>query len=154
MFKRLTGAVIGLLLAAQPISAQEARLRSVRVSAPDVQRTATFYEQAFGLREARRIDRNGALFEIIMNYGATAEAADAATTPRVVVILRSVDAPAPSVSNLIFGVKNLDAQVAKAVAAGGVLSRPINKSSPAASRVAFVKDPAGNEIELIEEAAK
>lgn len=154
MFKQLTGAVIGLLLAAQPIAAQEARLRSVRVSAPDVQRTAMFYEQAFGLREARRIDRNGALFEIIMNYGATAEAADAATTPRVVVILRSVDAPAPSVSNLIFGVKNLDAQVAKAVAAGGVLSRPINKSSPAASRVAFVKDPAGNEIELIEEAAK
>ncbi len=105
----------------------------------------------FGLKEIRRIDRDGALFEIILNYGETVEAASASKLPKVVIILRAPAAPAPSVSNLIFGVSDLDAVMAKSVKAGGVVSRPATKSAASGSKIGFVKDPAGNEIELIEE---
>ena len=138
-------------LAAGSAVGQDSRIRSVRVSAPDVVKTATFYETVFGLKEARRIERDKAPYEIILNYGKDAAEAAAATSTKLVVILRDPKAPPPSVSNLIFGVKNLDAAVKSAVAAGGVQSRAASQSATTGSKVAFVKDPAGNEIELIGE---
>ena len=139
----------GLLAGAA--TAQETRIRSVRVSAPDVVRTAQFYEVVFGVREARHIDRNGAPFEIILNYGKDAASAEANLAPRLVVILREASAPPPSVSNLVFGVRDVDAIVARAVKAGGVKSRETNVSKTSGAKVGFVKDPAGNEIEIIQE---
>ncbi len=149
--KVLAGLLFAALVAAAPAMAQETRLRSTRVSAPDVAKTAQFYQATFGLKEVRRIDRDGALFEVIMNYGATTEAAAASTATKLVVIKRAEGAPAPSVSNLIFGVKNLDDVIARSTKAGGTVSRPANTSATTGSKVAFVRDPAGNEIELIEE---
>lgn len=139
------------LIAVGSAVAQDSRLRSARVSATDVAKTASFYQSVFGLREIRHIDRDGALFEVIMNYGETAEAAAASKLPKLVVILRAKDAPAPSVSNLVFGVSDVDAVMAKSVKAGGTISRPASKSATSGSKIGFVKDPAGNEIELIEE---
>src|SRR5690349_9200057 len=107
---------------------QDSRIRSVRVSAPDVVRTAAFYEAVFGLKEARRVERDNAPYEIILNYGKDSAEAAAATSTKLVVILRDPKAPPPSVSNLVFGVKNVDATVKSATAAGGVLSRPANQS--------------------------
>jgi predicted enzyme related to lactoylglutathione lyase len=130
---------------------QEARIRSVRVSAPDVTRTAQFYETVFGLREARHVDRNGAPFEVILNYGKDAAAAEANTAPKLVVILRDPAAPPPSVSNLVFGVRDVEAIVARAMKAGGTQSRQTSVSQTSGSKVGFIKDPAGNEIELIQE---
>lgn len=132
-------------------NAQDSRLRSVRVSALDVVKTADFYEAVFGMHEVRRIDRNGAPFEVILNYGADQKAAEAATTPKLVVILRDAKAPPPSVSNLIFGVADVDRAVAAAVAAGGVNSRATTVSQTSGMKISFIKDPAGNEIELIQE---
>jgi predicted enzyme related to lactoylglutathione lyase len=145
--------VAGMLLALAAGSAfgQESRIRSVRVSAPDVVKTATFYEAVFGLKEARRVERDKAPYEIILNYGKDAAEAAAATSTKLVVILRDPKAPPPSVSNLVFGVKNLDATVKSAIAAGGTQSRAASQSATTGSKVAFIKDPAGNEIELIEE---
>ena len=131
--------------------AQTTRIRSVRVAAPEVARTAGFYQAVFDLKVVRTIDRDGALYESILNYGATKEAAAANTAPKLVVILKKADAPEPSVSNLVFGVKDLDAILSKAKASGGTVSRPATTSAATGSRIAFIKDPAGNEIELIEE---
>jgi predicted enzyme related to lactoylglutathione lyase len=151
MIKVLASIALAALIAGGPAGAQESRLRSARVSAPDVAKTAAFYQSVFGLKEVRHIDRDGALFEVILNYGATVEAASASKLPKVVVILRAQGAPAPSVSNLVFGVSDLDAVMAKSVKAGGVISRPATKSATSGATIGFVKDPAGNEIELIEE---
>lgn len=148
---RIAAIALAVTLASTPALAQESRLRSARVSAPDVVKTATFYQAVFGMKEIRRVERDGAPYEVIMNYGATVEAATASLAPKLVVILRAKDAPAPSVSNLVFGVSNVEAIVAKAVKAGGVASRPVNTSATSGSKVGFVKDPAGNELELIEE---
>jgi len=143
-------AALTIMAASLPAFAQETRLRSARVSATDVPKTAAFYQATFGLKEVRKVDRDGKPFEIIMNYGATAKEAEESKATKLVVILRAKDAPAPSVSNLVFEVKDLDAVIAKAKSSGGTLSRPENKSSTSGSRVAFVKDPDGNEIELIQ----
>ena len=143
-------ATLAVVITALPAFAQETRLRSTRVSATDVQKTATFYQAAFGLKDIRHVDRDGKVYEIIMNYGATVKEAEESRATKVVIILRGKDAPAPSVSNLIFEVKDLDAVIAKATGAGGTVSRPVTKSATSGSRIAFVKDPSGNEIELIE----
>jgi predicted enzyme related to lactoylglutathione lyase len=143
-------AALAILTASLPAFAQETRLRSARVSADDVQKTATFYQTTFGLRDIRHVDRDGKLFEIIMNYGATAKEAEESKATKLVVILRGKDAPAPSVSNLVFEVKDLDAIIARATGSGGVVSRATTKSATSGSRIAFVRDPSGNEIELIE----
>jgi predicted enzyme related to lactoylglutathione lyase len=146
--KRLAFAMLAVCLAAAPAFAQETRLRSARVSAPDVIKTAAYYQAVFGLKEVRKVERDGAPFEVIMNYGKDTKEAEASKATKLVVILRAKDAAAPSVSNLVFEVKDLDGVIAKATKAGGTQSRSATKSAP--SRVAFVKDPAGNEIELIE----
>ena len=139
-------------LAAGSGFAQETRLRSTRVSAPDVLKTATFYETVFGLKEVRKVDRDSKPFERILNYHKDA-ADNKAGPPNVVIILRAPEAPAPSVSNLVFGVKDVDKVIATAVASGGAKSRETNVSATSGAKVGFVKDPAGNEIELIQEKA-
>lgn len=143
-------AALAIAISTLPALAQETRLRSTRVSAVDVQKTATFYQTTFGLKDIRHVDRDGKIYEIIMNYGATVKEAEESKATKLVVILRGKDAPAPSVSNLIFEVKDLDAVIARATGAGGTVSRPVTKSATSGSRIAFVKDPSGNEIELIE----
>jgi predicted enzyme related to lactoylglutathione lyase len=144
----LAAAALVLVL---PSQAQETRIRSVRVSAEDVAGVAKFYEDAFGLRQVRAVQRDEKLFEIILNYGDSVEAAAASKSPRLVIILRQPNAPAPSVSNLIFGVKDVDATIDRVVKAGGKPSRPVTQSATTGARVGFVRDPAGNEIELIGE---
>jgi predicted enzyme related to lactoylglutathione lyase len=151
LIRRVAPLLVAAALLAGAASGQEARIRSVRVSAPDVTKTAQFYETVFGLREARHVDRNGAPFEVIMNYGRDAAAAEANTAPKLVVILRDPAAPPPSVSNLVFGVRDVDAIVARAIKAGGTQSRATNVSQTSGSKVGFIKDPAGNEIEIIQE---
>jgi predicted enzyme related to lactoylglutathione lyase len=149
--KRIAAILAGFLLLACSAYAQETRIRSVRVSAENVAATAKFYENTFGLRQVREVQRDGKLFEIILNYGDTVEAASTSRNPRLVIILRQPNAPAPSVANLIFGVKDVDAVIARAVKAGGTQSRAVTQSATTGSRIGFIKDPAGNEIELIGE---
>ena len=150
MVKRIACDAFLAALAAGSAFSQDSRLRSTRVSAPDVLKTATFYETVFGLKEVRKVDRDNKPFERILNYAKDA-ADNKAGPPNVVIILRAADAPAPSVSNLVFGVNDVDKVVAKAVASGGTKSRETNVSATSGAKVGFVKDLAGNEIELIQE---
>lgn len=144
---------------ALPASAQEVRLRAARVGGPDpatIEKMGKFYEQVFGLKEIRRETRaNDATFlEIIMNFGATKEAATAALTPKVVLITAAKGTQFPPlVSNLVFEVSDAKATAAKAAAAGGTVSRePAPSTSPTSTSAAigFVNDPAGNRIEIIQ----
>ena len=155
MRRVLVAAVVAAgLSSAGAATAQPARtgdwvaLRSVRVGAADVARTAEFYKAAFGLQEIQRIERPNFL-EIILNFGATVDAAKAATTPRVVLISRPAGAPSEPVSNLIFNVGDIEAVMKRATANGGTLERPPTKSATSGSTIAFAKDPSGNRIELI-----
>ncbi len=131
-------------------TAQESgiHVRGVRVLATDPEAIATFYEKAFGMSETRRASNTATFKEIIINSGTTAEKARMATTAPIVIATRPKDAPAGAMASLILEVPNLDKAIESAKASGGVLMRPAAKSGEGLN-YAFVKDPDGNQIELV-----
>jgi predicted enzyme related to lactoylglutathione lyase len=138
------------VLAAAMATAQESgiRVRSIRVLASDPEAIATFYEKAFGMSETRRAANSATFKEIVINSGPTVAIAKAATTTPIVIATRPKDAPAGAMASLILEVPNLDNAIESAKAAGGTLMRPAAKSGEGLN-YAFVKDPDGNQIELV-----
>ena len=125
-------------------------VRSVRVLASDPEAIATFYKQTFGMSETRRPADRPTFKEIIVNSGATVEAARRAATTPIVIATRPKDAPAGAMASLILGVPSLDIAIASVTAHGGKLMRPAGVSAEGL-HYAFVQDPDGNQIELVME---
>ena len=142
--------VAACTLAATMVTAQESgiRVRSIRVLATDPEAIATFYAKTFGMSETRRPANTAAFKEIVLNSGSTAEKARMATTTPIVIATRPKDAPAGAMASLILEVPDLDKAIASVKANGGTLMRPPSKSAEGLN-YAFVKDPDGNQIELL-----
>src|SRR5262245_30882838 len=148
--RAVTGVLAAGILAVSVIaSAQESgiRVRSVRVLATDPEAVATFYEKAFGMSETRRAANSPTFKEIIINSGATSEVARKATSTPIVIATRPKDAPAGAMASLILQVPDLDKAIETAKAAGGSVMRPPGKSGDL--MFAFLKDPDGNQVELV-----
>ena len=139
-----------VLAAATAATAQESgiRVRSIRVLATDPEAVATFYEKAFGMSETRRPANTATFKEIVINSGTTADLAKKATTTPIVIATRPKDAPPGAMASLILQVPNLEKAIESAKANGGTLMRPAAKTGEGLS-YAFVKDPDGNQIELV-----
>lgn len=136
--------------AAMPAFAQEAGItvRSIRVLAADPEAAAVFYSKAFGMSETRRPANSAAFKEIVLNTGATPEAAKAASsTPIVIATKRNKDEKPVSMAALILEVPDMDKAIAAIVANGGKGGK-VNKSGEGLS-YAMVADPEGNPIELL-----
>ncbi len=146
----LTKAVATCILVATMARAQETgiRVRSIRVLATDPETIATFYKNAFGMSETGRPADTATFKEIVINSGSTADKAKMATTTPIVIATRPKDAPAGAMASLILGVPDLDSAIASVRAHGGSLVRPPSKSAQGLN-YAFVKDPDGNQIELL-----
>lgn len=146
----LLKAVAACILAATTVMAQESgiRVRSIRVLATDPEAIAAFYAKAFGMSETRRPANTAAFKEIVLNSGSTADKARMATATPIVIATRPKDAPAGAMASLILEVPDLDRAIAAVKANGGTLMRPPSKSGEGLS-YAFVKDPDGNQIELL-----
>ena len=139
-----------VLLVASAASAQERGIyvRSIRVLATDPEAVATFYEKAFGMSETRRAANSSTFKEIIINSGATVDIARKSTSTPIVIATRPKDAPAGAMASLILEVPDLEQAIASAKASGGALLRGPSKSGENLT-YAFVKDPDGNQIELV-----
>jgi predicted enzyme related to lactoylglutathione lyase len=146
----LVNSVAVCVLAASMATAQESgiHVRGVRVLAADPEAIATFYEKAFGMSETRRAANSATFKEIIINSGATVEKAKTAMSAPIVIATRPRDAPAGAMASLILEVPNLDKAIESAKAAGGTLLRPAAISGEGL-HFAFVKDPDGNQVELV-----
>jgi predicted enzyme related to lactoylglutathione lyase len=146
----LVKALAACVLAAAMGMAQESgiRVRTVRVLATDPDAIAVFYEKAFGMSETRRAANSATFKEIIINSGATVSGAKAANTTPIVIATRPKDAPAGAMASLILEVPNLEKAIESAKANGGVLLRGPSKSGEGLN-FAFLKDPDGNQIELV-----
>ncbi len=148
--KHLMVALAAGVLAAAGAGAQETgiHVRAVRVLATDPVAIAAFYEKAFGMSETRRPPAGGRSIEIVLNAGSTSDAARQAASASIVVMTRPANTPAGAMASLILDVPDLDTAIASVTANGGTLMRP-----PAVSgeglHYAFVKDPDGNQIELV-----
>jgi predicted enzyme related to lactoylglutathione lyase len=136
-------------LAATMLMAQEGgvRVRGIRVLASDPEAIATFYEKAFGMSETSRPVNTERFKEIIINSGSKAELAKAATSTPIIIATRPKDAPTAAMPSLILDVPDVDKTVEMVKASGGTLLRPVSKFENL--RVAIVKDPDGNQIELV-----
>jgi predicted enzyme related to lactoylglutathione lyase len=143
----LTVCVLGAATAAM---AQDTgiRVRSVRVLATDPDALATFYEKAFGMSETRRPANSATFKEIAINTGSTPDVAKKATSTAIVIATRPKDAPAGAMASLILQVPDLEKAIESAKAAGATVLRPANKTGEGLS-FAFVKDPDGNQVELV-----
>jgi len=124
-------------------------LNSVRVVAKNSEALAKFYAAAFGMQETNRLQtQNGP--EVFLNFGATAETARANTSPAVV-IMQTAEGPANDpVMHVIFTVRDAAATAASAKAAGGTVAREAAQFGTSGTFIAFVVDPEGNCIELIQ----
>ena len=100
------------------------------------------------MSETRRPANTATFKEIVINSGSTSEKAKMATTAAIVIATRPKDAPAGAMASLILQVPNLDKAIESAKANGGILLRPPGKSGEGLN-FAFVKDPDGNQIELV-----
>lgn len=139
-----------ILVAATMAMAQESGIRvaSVRVLATDPEAIATFYEKAFGMSETARPVNTAAFKEIVINSGSTVDLAKQSTTTGIVIATRAKDAPAGAMASLILKVPDLDKAIESVKHNGGTVLRPPTKS-PAGLTYAFVKDPDGNQIEML-----
>lgn len=135
------------LLAMASVQAAGITMNAVRVGAKDVAATAKFYQTAFGMHEVQRITQPNFL-EIMLNFGATPEAARANKGAQVVVMQRAADDGSDAMAHVIFEVTDVQAVVKAAVAAGAKKERePFNFQG---TWIGMLIDPAGNHIELLQ----
>lgn len=154
MMKSAIAAVIaaGFLASSASAFAAEptAQVRAVRLTAADAAKVAQFYQTVFGMSEVQRYERPD-LLEIIMNFGATKQAAEANTGPRFIVITPPKDAGPDLASHVVLYVTEIDTLVARVKANGGTVQSGPSVSAASGRTIAMIKDPAGNRVELIQE---
>ena len=124
----------------------------VRVLATDVDALASFYAKTFGMSETARPVNSATTKEVILNFGQTAEIAKRATTMPIVIYTRPATAPAGAIASLILRVPDLDKAIEAVKANGGTVLRAPNRNAVMNLSYVFVKDPDGNQIELLMEA--
>ena len=130
-------------------SAAGVTLNGARVGAKDVSALAKFYQTAFGMHEVQRI-QNPQMLEIMLDFGATAEAAKANTGADVVIMSRAADDGKDTMAHLVFTVTDMDATVKSAKAAGAKFEREPFEFGNTGIRIGMGVDPAGNHFELIQ----
>jgi len=128
-------------------------LNAARVGAKDAASIAKFYETAFGLQEVRRFEFPGGV-EVLMNFGATTAAAKANPGAQIVVMHRDSDDAKDTIPHLIFTVTDINATVAALKAAGGKMDSEPKEFGKTGIMIGIAVDPAGNRIEMIQQAKK
>ena len=123
----------------------------VRVLATDPEAIALFYEKAFGMSETGRPVNSATTKEILVNAGATPEIARKAPSTPLAIYTRPPTAPAGAMASLILRVPDLDKAIESVKANGGTLMRAATRNAALNLSFAFVKDPDGNQIELVME---
>ncbi len=124
-------------------------LNGVRVGARDPAALAKFYQSVFGMFEVQRI-QTPQMLEIMLDFGATAEAAKANTGADVVIMQRPADDGADTMPHIVFNVTDMDSLVKAIKAAGGRMEREPFEFGKSGIRIGMGIDPAGNHFEMIQ----
>lgn len=124
-------------------------LNGVRVGAKDPAALAKFYQTVFGMFEVQRI-QTPTFLEIMLDFGANAEAAKANTGADVVIMQRATDVGTDAMANIVFNVTEMDALVKAIKAAGGRMAQEPFEFGKTGIRIGMAIDPAGNHFEMIQ----
>jgi predicted enzyme related to lactoylglutathione lyase len=142
-----TALLAGQAAAAAPPSG--VTLNGVRIGAKDVAALARFYQSAFGMHEVQRI-QTPQFLEVMLDFGATADAARANTGADVVIMQRAADDGVDTLAHVVFTVIDMDTVVKAVKAAGGRMERDPFVFGDTGIRIGMGIDPAGNHFELIQ----
>jgi lactoylglutathione lyase len=150
MYQRFRKALaLVALLGGATVANADVSLNSVRVVAKDAEALGKFYATAFGMHETNRLPTQSGP-ELFMNFGATAEAARANESPAIVIMQTAQGPAGDPVMHVILTVSDAAATAAAAKAAGGKVTREPAQFGTSGIVIAFVADPEGNVIELIQ----
>jgi predicted enzyme related to lactoylglutathione lyase len=141
-----------LLLATAPLagtSLADNAINGVRIGARDVAALAKFYQSVLGMHEVQRM-QNPQFTQIMLDFGATPEAARANPAPDLVLRSRASDDTGDDLGHVVFNVVDLDAAVKAVKAAGGRIEREPFAFGNMGMRIAMAADPAGNHFEMIQ----
>jgi predicted enzyme related to lactoylglutathione lyase len=132
---------------AAPAPAPLAHFGFTKLQVADLEKSAAFYTRVAGLTQQTRVDTDSGgrkLSEIIFNPTRPGSA--------TLVLIHYYDSPKPVVGELILGFEtgDIDGFVARAVEAGGSIVREAWEMPEMKIRVAFVADPEGHVIELVQ----
>ena len=151
---RITRSLAALLIVMPPLSSAafaDAAINGVRIGAQDVAALARFYQTALGMHEVQRM-QNPQFTQILLDFGATPEAARANPGPELVLRSRPSDDIAHDMGHVVFTVNDLDAAVKAVRDAGGRIEREPFALGNTGTRIALAVDTAGNHFELIQPA--
>jgi predicted enzyme related to lactoylglutathione lyase len=125
-------------------------LNGARIGAKDVAALAKFYQTAFGMQEVQRITMPNML-EVMLNFGATVDAAKANPASQIVIMQRAADDGKDTMPHIVFNVTDM-AGVTKAVkTAGGTMEREPFEFGKTGIMIGMGVDPAGNHFEMIQQ---
>lgn len=115
----------------------------------DIDASERFYCDVMGLKRVLRFQTGEGEFELDEVIMSSNGAHDGGHN---LIVIRYLNQPAPTPGEGIFGftVEDVDATIAAALAAGGALHRPARIVEEHGIKVAFVKDPEGHLLELVE----
>jgi catechol 2,3-dioxygenase-like lactoylglutathione lyase family enzyme len=125
------------------------RFSFTKIIVADVDRLFGFYHEVFGLGVISRVrqgEGESELDEIIMGPAGEGYAAPS------LVIQRYPNRPIPARGEATLGfiVSDIGRTIEKAVAAGATIDRPVRTASEHGIHVAFIKDPDGHLIEIVQ----
>jgi predicted enzyme related to lactoylglutathione lyase len=120
-----------------------------KIVVDDLDRMADFYQQVFGYRQLQRVHAAVAgepIEEIILVQG------EGYGQGLPLIVWKWTQRPAPAASDAILGFQSgdVDALVARVVAAGGTVVDPPHDQAQHGVRVAFARDPDGRYLELVQ----
>jgi len=127
-------------------------LNGVRVGAKDAAAVAKFYQAAFGMQEVQRI-QTPTMTEIMLNFGATPEAAKANRAKKegdIVVMSRAADDAKDELPHIVLNVTDMAGTVKALKAAGGTMEREPFEFGKTGILIGMAIDPAGNHVEMIQ----
>jgi predicted enzyme related to lactoylglutathione lyase len=145
-------ALVCLVATLSPARA-DVSLNGARIGARDVAAVARFYQSALGMHEVQRI-QTPQMLEIMLNFGATAQAAKTNKAGDVVIMQRASDDVKDEMAHLVFNVTDMAAVVKALKAAGGKMDREPFEYGKTGILIGMAVDPAGNHIELIQGATR
>jgi len=126
-----------------------ASLNGVRIGAKDVAALGKFYQTALGMKEVQRIETPQFL-EVMLNFGATVDAARANTAGDLVIMQRPADDGKDTMPHVVFDVTDMAATVKAWKAAGGTMEREPFEFNNTGTWIGMALDPAGNHVEFIQ----
>jgi len=127
----------------------KAQFGMTKVIVSDIERAFAFYHSVFGLEESARVSKGegeSEMHEIIMG----SERGKMSVPSLVVQSYPNKPLPPPGVVTLGFIVPDLEAAIDKAVNSGAIIKRPITLMPEHGIKVAFVSDPEGHLLEVVQ----